>query len=94
MKIPAEEKILREEVDDEDIAKVVSRWTGIPATRILSTEADRLLNLEDELKRQVIGQDEAVTVVSKAVRRSRSGLAAKDKPIGWRSCSIKENQET
>jgi ATP-dependent Clp protease ATP-binding subunit ClpB len=81
-KIPSSERVLREEVDEEDIAKVVARWTGIPVSRMLSTEAERLLSLEDELKKQVIGQDEAVTTVSRAIRRSRSGLAAKDKPIG------------
>jgi ATP-dependent Clp protease ATP-binding subunit ClpB len=80
--IPRDERVLREEVDEDDIAKVVSRWTGIPATRILSTESDRLLKLEDELKKHVVGQDEAVTVVSRAIRRSRSGLGEKDKPIG------------
>lgn len=81
-KIPTEEKILREEVDEEDVAKVVSRWTGIPATRILSTESERLLGLDEELKKQVVGQDEAVSTVARAIRRSRSGLASKDKPIG------------
>lgn len=81
-KIPSEERVLREEVDEDDIARVVSRWTGIPATRILSTESERLLRLEDELKGHVVGQDEAVTVVSKAIRRSRSGLGEKNKPIG------------
>jgi len=81
-KIPAEERVLREEVDEDDIARVVSRWTGIPATRILSTESERLLHLEDELKNYVVGQDEATSVVSRAIRRSRSGLGGKDKPIG------------
>jgi ATP-dependent Clp protease ATP-binding subunit ClpB len=81
-KIPSEERVLREEVDEEDIAKVVARWTGIPVSRMLSTEAERLLSLEDELKKQVVGQDEAVTTVARAIRRSRSGLASKDKPIG------------
>ncbi len=80
--IPREEKVLREEVDAEDIAKVVSRWTGVPATRILSTEAERLLNLEDELKERVIGQEKAIDVVSRAIRRSRSGLGEKNRPIG------------
>ncbi len=80
--IPSEERVLREEVDDDDIARVVSRWTGIPATRILSTESERLLQLEDDLKDQVVGQEEAVTVLSRAIRRSRSGLGEKDKPIG------------
>jgi ATP-dependent Clp protease ATP-binding subunit ClpB len=81
-KIPSDERVLREEVDEEDIAKVVARWTGIPVARMLSTEAERLLSLEDELKKQVVGQDEAVTTVARAIRRSRSGLASKDKPIG------------
>lgn len=81
-KIPTEERVLREEVDDNDIARVVSRWTGIPATRIQSTESERLLGLEDELKGYVVGQDEATSVVARAIRRSRSGLGAKDRPIG------------
>lgn len=80
--IPREEKVLREEVDAEDIAKVVSRWTGILASRILSTEAERLMHLEDELKEKIIGQDKAVDVISRAIRRSRSGLGEKNKPIG------------
>ena len=81
-KIPTEARVLREEVDDDDIARVVSRWTGIPATRILSAESDRLLRLEEELKSYVVGQNEAVSVVSRAIRRSRSGLGGRDKPIG------------
>ncbi len=80
--IPSEERVLREEVDDDDIARVVARWTGIPATRILSTEAERLMNLEDELKKQIVGQEKAVEVISRAIRRSRSGLGEKNKPIG------------
>ncbi len=80
--IPSENRVLREEVDDDDVAKVVSRWTGIPATRILSTEAERLLNLEDELKNRVVGQEKATEVISRAIRRSRSGLSAKNRPIG------------
>lgn len=81
-KIPTEEKVLREEVDDDDISKVIARWTGIPANRILSTEAERLMRLEDELKEQIVGQDKAVEVISRAIRRSRSGLGEKNKPIG------------
>lgn len=81
-KIPTEERVLREEVDEEDIAKVVSRWTGIPVTRMLSTESERLLSLDEEMKKQVIGQDEAVDVVARAIRRSRSGLGAANRPIG------------
>lgn len=81
-KIPTEERVLREEVDEEDIARVVSRWTGIPVTRMLSSEAQRLANLEVELKQRVIGQDDALTALARAVRRSRSGLSAKNKPLG------------
>lgn len=81
-KIPSEERVLREEVDEDDVAKVVARWTGIPVQRMLSSESERLLSLEDEMKKQVIGQDEAVEVVSRAIRRSRSGLGEKNKPIG------------
>ncbi|HEX8966119.1 MAG TPA: AAA family ATPase [Patescibacteria group bacterium] len=80
--IPTEEKVLREEVDEEDIAKVVSKWTGIPVTRMLSSEAEKLANLEEELKQRVIGQDDALTVLARAIRRSRAGLSAKNKPIG------------
>ena len=81
-KIPVEERILREEVDEEDIAKVVACWTGIPVTRMLSSEADRLAHLEEELKERVVGQDEALIVLSRAVRRNRAGLGAKNRPIG------------
>ncbi len=81
-KIPRDERVLREEVDEEDIAKVVSRWTGIPVTRMLSTESEKLLHLDEEMKKQVVGQDEAVNVVARAIRRSRSGLGAKNRPIG------------
>ncbi len=81
-KIPEEERILREEVDEEDVAKVVARWTGIPVTRILSTEAERLLHLEEELNKRVIGQEEALRSLARVIRRSRSGLAEKNKPIG------------
>lgn len=80
--IPSEERVLREEVDGEDIARVVSRWTGIPVTRMLATEADRLLHLEEELRERVVGQDAALRVLSRAIRRSRSGLGEKNRPIG------------
>lgn len=81
-KIPSEERVLREEVDEEDIAKVVGRWTGIPVSRMLSSESERLLGLEEEMKKQVIGQNAAVEAVARAIRRSRSGLGAKTRPIG------------
>lgn len=81
-KIPEEEKILREEVDEEDIARVVSQWTGIPVSKMLVSEAEKLAHLEEELKRRVIGQDEAITVLARAIRRSRAGLSEKNHPIG------------
>ncbi len=81
-KIPTDERVLREEVDEEDIARVVARWTGIPVTRMLSTESERLLRLEDEMKEQVIGQDEAISVIARAIRRARSGLGSHNRPIG------------
>ncbi len=82
LRIPQDQRVLREEVSEDDIAKVVSRWTGIPVTRMLSTETERLLTLEDEMKKQVIGQEEAVTVVARAIRRARSGLGSRNRPIG------------
>ncbi|MCB0430921.1 MAG: ATP-dependent chaperone ClpB [Flavobacteriales bacterium] len=75
-------KMIKEEVDAEDIAAVVSNWTGIPVTKMLQSEKDKLLHLEDELHKRVIGQDEAITAVSDAVRRSRAGLQDEKRPIG------------
>ncbi len=69
-------------VDEEDIAQIVSQWTGIPVTKLASEESEKLLRLEDELHRRVIGQDEAVTAVSRAVRRARAGLKDPGRPIG------------
>ncbi|MBR4925350.1 MAG: ATP-dependent chaperone ClpB [Prevotella sp.] len=74
-------RMVREEVTADDIAEVVSRWTGIPVTRMLQSEREKLLNLEEELHRRVIGQDEAITAVSDAVRRSRAGLQDPKRPI-------------
>jgi ATP-dependent Clp protease ATP-binding subunit ClpB len=74
--------LVKKEVDEEDIAEVVSRWTGIPVTRLLSGEVEKLLHLEEELHRRVIGQDEAVTAVAEAVVRARSGLKDPNRPIG------------
>ena len=73
--------MVREEVTADDIAEVVSRWTGIPVTRMLQSEKDKLLHLEDELHKRVIGQDKAITAVADAVRRSRAGLQDPKKPI-------------
>ncbi|HBT84503.1 MAG: ATP-dependent chaperone ClpB [Fermentimonas sp.] len=74
--------MIKEEVDAEDIADVVSRWTGIPVNKMLQSEREKLLNLEDELHKRVIGQDEAITAVADAVRRSRAGLSDPKRPIG------------
>ena len=78
----SESALIKEEVDAEDIAEVVSRWTGIPVTRMLQSEREKLLHLEGELHKRVIGQDEAIAALSDAVRRSRAGLQDKKKPIG------------
>ena len=76
------QKLIREEVTEEDIAAVVSRWTGVPASKLLEGELQKLLGLEKELHQRVIGQDEAVTAVAEAVLRARSGLNDPNKPIG------------
>ncbi len=81
-KIPGEDRLLREEVTEEDIARIVGRWTGIPVARLLSTESERLTKLEDELRERVIGQDHALVKVANAIRRSRAGLSEENKPIG------------
>jgi len=74
--------LIKEEVTYEDIAEVVAKWTGIPVTKMLQTEREKLLNLENELHKRVIGQDEAIQAVSDAVRRSRAGLQDEKKPLG------------
>jgi ATP-dependent Clp protease ATP-binding subunit ClpB len=74
--------LLREEVTEEDIAEIVSKWTGIPVTKMMESEVQKLVRMEDNLKRRVIGQEEAVTAVSNAVRRSRAGLKDPNRPIG------------
>jgi ATP-dependent Clp protease ATP-binding subunit ClpB len=75
-------KMLKEEVDDEDVAEVVSRWTGIPVSKMLEGERDKLVRMEERLQQRVIGQEEAVSAVSDAVRRARSGLQDPNRPIG------------
>jgi ATP-dependent Clp protease ATP-binding subunit ClpB len=75
-------RLIKEEVDEEDIAEVVSRWTGVPVTKLLEGEMQKLLHLEEELHKRVVGQDEAVTAVSEAVIRARSGLKDPNRPIG------------
>ena len=79
--LPAGNRLVREEVTADDIAEVVSRWTGIPVNRMMQSEREKLLHLEEELHRRVIGQDEAITAVSDAVRRSRAGLQDPKRPI-------------
>ena len=74
--------MIKEEVDSEDIADVVSRWTGIPVNKMMQSEREKLLRLEDELHTRVIGQDEAITAIADAVRRSRAGLQDPKRPIG------------
>ncbi len=74
--------LLREEVTDEDIAEIVSKWTGVPVTRMMESEIQKLVRMEDNLKLRVIGQEEAITAVSNAVRRSRAGLKDPSRPIG------------
>ena len=76
------QKMIKEEVDVEEIANVVARWTGIPVTRMLEAERTKLLRLEDELAKRVIGQEEAVRAVADAVRRNRSGLGDEKRPVG------------
>ncbi len=81
-KVQADFALIKEEVDAEDIAEVVSRWTGIPVSRMLQSEREKLLHLEDELHKRVVGQDEAIAAVADAVRRSRAGLQDAKRPIG------------
>ena len=73
---------LKEEVDEEDIAKLVSKWTGIPVGRLLEGEAQKLVHMEERLRQRVVGQDEALARVANAVRRSRAGLSDTKRPIG------------
>ncbi len=72
--------MLKEEVDEEDIAEIVAKWTGIPVSKMLEGEMQKLLNMEDNLRRRVIGQDEGLVAVANAVRRSRAGLAGPESP--------------
>lgn len=75
-------ELIKEEVTSEDISEVIAKWTGIPVTKLLQTEREKLLHLEDELHKRVVGQDEAIQAVSDAIRRSRAGLSDKKRPIG------------
>ena len=78
----AGEALIKEEVDAQDVAEVVSRWTGIPVTRMLASEREKLLHMEEELHKRVVGQEQAIAAISDAVRRSRAGLSDPRKPIG------------
>jgi ATP-dependent Clp protease ATP-binding subunit ClpB len=80
--LQGEQKMLKEEVDEEDIAEIVSKWTGIPVTRLMEGEMQKLVRLEEVLHERVIGQDDAVTAVANAIRRSRAGLSDPNRPIG------------
>jgi len=75
-------RLMKEEVTSEDIAEIVSKWTGVPVSKMLQSEREKLLHLEDELHKRVIGQEEAIEAVSDAIRRSRAGLSDENKPIG------------
>jgi ATP-dependent Clp protease ATP-binding subunit ClpB len=81
-KMQGDSPMIKEEVDEEDIADVVSRWTGIPVNKMMQSEKDKLLHLEEELHQRVIGQDDAIAAISDAVRRSRAGLNDPKRPIG------------
>ena len=80
--IQGDKALIKEEVDEDDIAEVVSRWTGIPVTKMMQSERDKLLHLEEELHKRVIGQEAAIKAVSDAIRRSRAGLQDPKRPIG------------
>lgn len=80
--IQTPQKMLKQEVDEEDIAKVISQWTGIPVSRMLETERMKLLKMEERLKKRVIGQDHAISIISNAVRRARAGIQDPNRPIG------------
>lgn len=81
-KVQKDKKMLKEEVDSEDIAEIVSKWTGIPVTRMLESERQKLVHMEENLQKRVIGQEDAVAAVSNAIRRSRAGLQDENRPIG------------
>ncbi len=75
-------RLLKEEVDEEDIARIVSKWTGIPVSKMLEGEVQKLVQMEQRLRERVVGQDEALTTVANAIRRSRAGLSDPKRPIG------------
>lgn len=75
-------RLLKEEVTEEDIAQIVARWTGIPVSKMMQSEKEKLLNIEDALHKKVVGQDEAITAVANAIRRNRAGLSEENRPVG------------
>ncbi|MCX6347230.1 MAG: ATP-dependent chaperone ClpB, partial [Actinobacteria bacterium] len=77
-----DKKMLKEEVDEEDIAEIISKWTGIPLSRLLEGEVEKLIHMEERIEKRVIGQNDAISVVSNAIRRARAGLGDPNKPIG------------
>ncbi|MBN1290130.1 MAG: ATP-dependent chaperone ClpB [Actinobacteria bacterium] len=82
MELQKESKMLKEEVDEEDVAEVVAKWTGIPVSRLMEGEVEKLVTMEDRLRKRVVGQDEAINTVSNAIRRARAGLQDPNRPIG------------
>jgi ATP-dependent Clp protease ATP-binding subunit ClpB len=82
VELQRDNKMLKEEVDEEDIAEVVSKWTGVPVSRLIEGEVEKLVHMEERLKKRVIGQNEAVSAVSNAIRRARTGLGDPGRPIG------------
>lgn len=81
-KLQVERKMLKEEVDSEDIAEIVAKWTGIPVSRMLESEREKLLHIEENLHKRVVGQDTAISSIANAIRRSRAGLQDPNRPIG------------
>ncbi|MBP7088976.1 MAG: ATP-dependent chaperone ClpB [Candidatus Omnitrophica bacterium] len=80
--VQKKKKMLKEEVDEEDIAQIVSRWTGIPVANLMEEEVKKLIRMEEELKKYVVGQDEAISLISECIRRARSGLSDPNRPLG------------
>jgi len=82
LSLQTDKKMLKQEVDEEDIAEIISKWTGIPVSRMIEAEKEKLLHMEDRLHQRVVGQDEAITAVSNAVRRARTGISDPHRPMG------------
>src|SRR5258708_23972238 len=81
-KVQEKTSYLKEEVTDQDVAAIVAKWTGIPVSKILQGEMEKLMRMEQEIRKRVVGQEEAIETVANAVRRSRAGLGDEKKPIG------------